>query len=77
MLPEDERRLQRERDIYLATRGPDYSQVQGDIARAMGEKQRADQSGRAARSQKRTGYQSMSWYYQAIYGSAATWSQEI
>ena len=25
MLPEDIKRLQRERDIYLATRGPNYS----------------------------------------------------
>ncbi|MEM8985631.1 MAG: hypothetical protein AAGC95_02820 [Pseudomonadota bacterium] len=31
MLPEDERRLQRERDIYLATRGPDYSILEKEI----------------------------------------------
>jgi len=32
MLPEDERRLQREADIAKATRGPDYSRLEKEIA---------------------------------------------
>ena len=31
MLPEDEKRLQRERDIYRATRGQDYSVLEREI----------------------------------------------
>ena len=34
MLPEDERRLQREADIAEAKRGPDYSRLQTEIANA-------------------------------------------
>ena len=34
MLIEDVRRLERERTIYMSTRGPDYSQIEHYIRRA-------------------------------------------
>ena len=37
MLPEDERRLQRERDIASATAGADFSRIENSIAKSKAE----------------------------------------
>ena len=48
MLPEDERRLQREADIAKATRGPDYSRLETEIAQAKSEAAESKELGRVA-----------------------------
>ena len=48
MLPEDERRLQREADIAKAMRGPDYSRLESEIAKAKSEAAEGKELGRVA-----------------------------
>ena len=53
MLPEDERRLQRERDIYLATRGPDYSKLEKEIRNNKSRHAKGAQAAAEARARER------------------------
>lgn len=54
MLPEDERRLQRERAIYLATRGPDYSVLEKEIRNSKARHAKGAQAAAEARARERT-----------------------
>lgn len=53
MLPEDEKRLQRERDIYLATRGPDYSRLVKEIRNSKARHAKGAQAAAEARARER------------------------
>ena len=55
MLPEDQKRLQREADIAKAARGPDYSRLETDIARNKAEQHKKDEAGRDAMAQHARG----------------------
>lgn len=61
MLPEDEKRLQREADIAKATRGPDYSRVEGEIANAKAEHASNMKAGAEAEGQRRRGLALQRW----------------
>lgn len=51
MLPEDEKRLQREADIAKSKRGPDYSRLEAEIANAKSEHAEKTNAGIEAQAQ--------------------------
>lgn len=51
MLPEDEKRLQREADIAKSIRPPDYSRLENEIANAKAEQAGKDKAGQEADAQ--------------------------
>ena len=55
MLPEDEKRLQREADIAKAKLGPDYSRLETEIANAKSEQASKEEAGRDADAQHARG----------------------
>lgn len=66
MKPEDQKRLDREAEIAKATRGADYSIIEGDIARSKAAYAKRVEAGKEIKAREHDGIKMMSWYYEAL-----------
>ncbi len=68
MKRQDQERAQREAAIARARQGPDYSRLEGEIARNRSELQKRLEARAAFLAQDRAGHYAMAEYFQAVYG---------
>ena len=65
---EDEKRLELEEAVAQAKKGPDYSRLEGDIAREKSELHKRREARREIIERRRAAHYRMSWYYEVVYG---------
>lgn len=68
MKDEDQKRLDREAEIWRATRGPDYSRLEGEIGRNRQDAQKRRAAYEDHLAQREHGFRSMAHYFLALYG---------
>ncbi|MEP1145473.1 MAG: hypothetical protein ABJH52_17245 [Henriciella sp.] len=61
MNEDDRKRLEREADIAKATRGPDYSRLEGDIAKTKAEAQKRTEASQETEAQRQYGLSLVQW----------------